>query len=56
MHDPDGRVRDTLAATDGDWILLRPDGYLSARGTGDAGLHAALDRLAGLHLREPARA
>ncbi|MFC8719897.1 FAD-dependent oxidoreductase [Kitasatospora sp. NPDC057198] len=46
VWDPDGRVRDTLAAAEGDWILVRPDGYLSARGTGDAGLLAALDRLA----------
>ncbi|MFQ6147766.1 FAD-dependent oxidoreductase [Streptomyces seoulensis] len=51
VRDPDDRVRDTLAAADGDWILVRPDGYLSARGTGDAGLRAALDRLTGLHLR-----
>lgn len=51
VWDPDGRVRDTLAATDGDWILVRPDGYLSARGTGDTSLRAALGRLTGLHLR-----
>ncbi len=55
VWDPDGRVQDTLAATDGDWILVRPDGYLSARGTGDTRLRAALDRLSGLHMREPAR-
>ncbi|GGM94595.1 3-(3-hydroxyphenyl)propionate hydroxylase [Lentzea pudingi] len=48
VWDPDGRVQDTLAATDGDWILVRPDGYLSARGTGDASLRAALQRLASL--------
>ncbi|MYX30212.1 FAD-dependent oxidoreductase [Streptomyces sp. SID8381] len=46
VRDSDGRVHETLAATGGDWILVRPDGYLSARGTGDAGLLAALDRLA----------
>lgn len=45
VWDSDGRVQDTLAATDDDWILVRPDGYLSARGTGDAGLRTALDRL-----------
>ncbi|MDJ0386162.1 FAD-dependent oxidoreductase [Streptomyces sp. G-G2] len=56
VWDPDGRVPDTLAAADGDWILVRPDGYLSARGTGDTSLRAALDRLTGLHLRESARA
>ncbi len=56
VWDPDSRVHDTLNATDGDWILVRPDGYLSARGAGDTSLHAALDRLTGLHVREPARA
>lgn len=50
VWDPDNRVRDTLAATDGDWILVRPDGYLSARGTGNTSLHLALERLPGLHL------
>lgn len=56
VWDPDGRVHDTLAATDGDWILVRPDGYLSARGTGDTSPRAALDRLTSLHVRESARA
>ncbi|MGW4795748.1 FAD-dependent monooxygenase [Nonomuraea sp. NPDC004297] len=56
VWDPDSRVHDTLAATDGDWILVRPDGYLSARGTGDAGLRAALNRLTSLHTPESARA
>ena len=50
VWDPDGRVQDTLAATGGDWILVRPDGYLSARGTGDPSLHAALNRLTDLHV------
>lgn len=54
MWDPDGQVRDTLAASDGDWIFVRPDGYLSARGTGETSLRAALDRLTGLHMRESA--
>lgn len=49
VWDPDGRVQDTLAATDGGWILVRPDGYLSARGTGDTSLRDALDRLTLLH-------
>jgi 6-methylpretetramide 4-monooxygenase / 4-hydroxy-6-methylpretetramide 12a-monooxygenase len=48
VWDPDGRVRDTLGATDEDWILVRPDGYLSARGTGDARLRAVLERLSSL--------
>ncbi|MFJ6015740.1 FAD-dependent monooxygenase [Streptomyces sp. NPDC092952] len=56
VWDPDGRVRDTLAANDGDWILVRPDGYLSARGTGGLSLHAALNRLTSLHTSKPARA
>ncbi|GLZ48965.1 oxygenase [Actinomycetospora sp. NBRC 106375] len=56
VRDPDGRVRDTLAATDGDWLLARPDGYLSARGHGDATLRAALERMPALHVPEPARA
>ena len=56
VWDPDGRVQDTLGATEGDWILVRPDGYLSARGSGDASLRAALNRLPGLAMREPARA
>ena len=49
VWDLDGRVQDTLGATDGDWILVRPDGYLSARGTGDTSLRDALNRLASLH-------
>ncbi|WP_103348867.1 FAD-dependent oxidoreductase [Amycolatopsis sp. CA-128772] len=56
VWDPDGRVRDTLALTEGQWILVRPDGYLSARGSGDTGLRAALDRLTSLNTREPTRA
>ncbi|MFJ9173726.1 FAD-dependent oxidoreductase [Streptomyces sp. NPDC102360] len=55
VWDPDGRVQDTLAATDGDWILVRPDGYLSARGTGDTSLRDALDGLTVLRTRESAR-
>ena len=54
VWDPDGRVRDTLVATTGDWLLVRPDGYLSARGSGDTDLRAALDEVAGR--REPVRA
>ncbi len=47
VWDPDGRVQDTLAATEGDWILVRPDGYLSARGTGNTSLHGVLAQLTG---------
>ncbi|PJN01404.1 2-polyprenyl-6-methoxyphenol hydroxylase [Streptomyces sp. CB01201] len=56
VWDPGSRVRDTLNASDGDWILVRPDGYLSARGTGGDRLRAALDRLTGLFMREAAPA
>ena len=49
VWDLDGRVHDTLAATPGGWILVRPDGYLSARGPDDAALRAALDKLTTLH-------
>jgi NADPH-dependent dioxygenase len=56
VWDPDGRVQDTLAATDGHWILVRPDGYVSARGAGNTNLRAALDRLTSLRGRESARA
>lgn len=52
VWDPDGRVRDTLAATEGDWILVRPDGYISARGTGDTTLRTSLGRLTSLHMPE----
>ncbi|SEF24201.1 NADPH-dependent dioxygenase [Amycolatopsis pretoriensis] len=45
VWDPDGRVQDTLALTEGQWILVRPDGYLSARGTGSTSLRAALTGL-----------
>jgi len=54
VWDPDGRVHDALAASAGDWILLRPDGYLSARGHGEAGLRAALARLTDLRTTESA--
>ncbi|GGR23077.1 FAD-dependent monooxygenase [Deinococcus ruber] len=50
VWDSDGRVQETLAANDGDWILVRPDGYLSARGNGNARLREALDRLTSLHV------
>ena len=56
VWDPDGRVQETLGAAEGDWVLVRPDGYLSARGRGDTSLRAALDRLPGLAVQEPARA
>lgn len=56
VWDPDGRVQDTLAATEGHWILVRPDGHVSARGAGNTGLRTALGRLTSLRGRESARA
>ncbi|MCS7483735.1 FAD-dependent oxidoreductase [Umezawaea endophytica] len=56
VWDPDGRVHDTLAATEGHWILVRPDGHVSARGTGNTGFRDALDRLTVLRGRESAHA
>ncbi|CAM3181340.1 NADPH-dependent dioxygenase [Deinococcus saxicola] len=50
VWDSDGRVQDTLAATAGDWILVRPDGYLSARGSGDTSLRDALGQLTSLNM------
>ncbi|MET3923715.1 FAD-dependent oxidoreductase [Arthrobacter sp. UYEF20] len=50
VWDPDGQVQNTLAATEGDWILVRPDGYISARGTGDTSFRDALDRLTSLRV------
>lgn len=32
LPDPDGRVAAALHAGSGDWLLVRPDGYLAARG------------------------
>ncbi|MFE6049467.1 FAD-dependent oxidoreductase [Kitasatospora sp. NPDC056446] len=32
LPDPDGRLRRALAARPGGWLLVRPDGYLAARG------------------------
>ena len=56
VWDPDGRVHDTLAATEGHWILVRPDGYLSARGAENTSLRDALDRLTTMHGRNSAHA
>ncbi len=54
---PGGIVRRTLGLADDGWILVRPDGYVAARGSARASLHDAVDRLqalAGLHVRPPA--
>src|SRR5205085_2646204 len=34
LPDPSGLVRSALELGPGGWLLVRPDGYLSARGTG----------------------
>lgn len=56
VWDLDGRVHDTLTAHDGDWILARPDGYLSARGTGATNLRAALEQLSRRLVQDTVRA
>ncbi len=43
VWDPDDRVHDTLCATGGDWILVRPDGDLCARGTRSISLRGTLE-------------
>lgn len=48
VWDRDGSVRRSFGATDGDWILVRPDGYVSARGNGAPELHEALASLGDL--------
>lgn len=45
IPDADALVSDTLALGDEEWILVRPDGYLSARGVGHEALHAAIDHV-----------
>lgn len=45
VWDPEGRVGATLGTADESWLLVRPDGYLSARGTGKESLRAALEAL-----------
>ena len=52
VWDLDGSVRQTLGANGGDWILVRPDGYLSARGGDESSLHTALGQLTTLHTQE----
>ncbi|TCK63827.1 FAD-dependent oxidoreductase [Curtobacterium sp. PhB136] len=55
VWDPDGSVHTNLGATIGDWFLLRPDGYLSARGTGTTRLRTALEHLTSLHTHKDER-
>ena len=43
--DPDGVARQTLGLSGGGWILVRPDGYVAARGAADGLVRQALLRL-----------
>jgi 6-methylpretetramide 4-monooxygenase / 4-hydroxy-6-methylpretetramide 12a-monooxygenase len=43
LADPDGALAHDLGAGPGDWLLIRPDAYLSARGGGPGGLRAAVE-------------
>ncbi|MFF5315482.1 FAD-dependent oxidoreductase [Streptomyces massasporeus] len=64
LADPDARLRSALGLAPGSWLLVRPDGYVAARG--DRLTRAALDRalaplgldapLAGEAVREPGAA
>ncbi|MFE5775289.1 FAD-dependent monooxygenase [Brachybacterium sp. NPDC056505] len=45
IPDADALVSDTLSLGDDEWILVRPDGYLSARGVGHEALRAAIDQV-----------
>jgi NADPH-dependent dioxygenase len=47
LPDPDGALRDALGLEAGGWLLIRPDGYLAARGRRltDAGLTRTLTAL-----------
>lgn len=45
IPDADALVSGTLALGEEEWILVRPDGYLSARGVGHEALHAAIDHV-----------
>ncbi|MEG8279684.1 FAD-dependent oxidoreductase [Streptomyces sp. AHA2] len=42
LADPDARLRSALGLADGSWLLVRPDGYVAARG--EHLTRAALDR------------
>lgn len=46
LADPDGSLRRSLGVGPGDWLLVRPDGYLAARGSALTGarIEAALAR------------
>jgi hypothetical protein len=33
LHDPHGDFADSYALADGEWILIRPDGYVGAAGS-----------------------
>ncbi|MFE7429452.1 FAD-dependent oxidoreductase [Streptomyces sp. NPDC057545] len=54
LADPDGALRTGLAAEPGEYVLIRPDGYLAGRGRLTGGGELA-DALAEFHLRPNAR-
>ncbi|MEU2793395.1 FAD-dependent oxidoreductase [Streptomyces sp. NPDC007100] len=45
LADPEGRLAAGLGVAPGGWLLVRPDGYLAARGASPAGPAAALTAL-----------
>lgn len=52
LPDPGGDVRAAVCADPGGWLLLRPDGYIAARGTGTEP-SALRDAFEGLRLARP---
>ncbi|WP_327071977.1 FAD-dependent monooxygenase [Kitasatospora sp. NBC_01302] len=46
LPDQDGRLREDLRIGPGDWLLVRPDGYVAGRGQGAHSLRAELSGLA----------
>lgn len=54
LPDPDGALRSALGLVPGGWALIRPDGYLAARGEALTG-PALAEALRPLHLPAPTR-
>lgn len=51
LSDPAGHLSTALGAPEGTWLLIRPDGYLAARGTAKESPSTALTSL-GIHPAE----